>query len=201
MCPQPRSEETHARILEAAQRCFARSGFDATGVAEICEQAGVSKGAFYHHFESKQAVFLALLERWLSGLDETLQSADAQSASAPERLEGLAGMVGQVLEVASGQIPMFLEFWRQAAREPHIWQATIQPYQRFRAAFADLVRQGIQEGTLRRVDPDLAAHVLVSLGVGLVLQGVLESEAGARRGGADQAVRLLLDGLAQERRP
>lgn len=200
MPAQPRGDETRARILKAAGECFTRSGYDATGVAEICAQAGVSKGAFYHHFEGKQAVFLALLARWLEGLDATMQSARALGETAPQRLEGLAGMVEQVLEAAAGQIPMFLEFWRQAAHEPHVWQATIEPYRRFRSAFSDLVREGVDEGTLRAVDPDLAAHVLVSLGVGLVLQGVLESDDARWRAGADRAVRLLLDGLAREPR-
>jgi len=61
---QQRSEETRKHILEAAQRLFSAKGYDATGVAEICQAAGVSKGAFYHHFLTKQAVFLVLLENW-----------------------------------------------------------------------------------------------------------------------------------------
>ena len=58
---QQRSEETRARLLEAAEACFSESGYDGTGVAKICRRAGVSKGAFYHHFETKQAIFLELL--------------------------------------------------------------------------------------------------------------------------------------------
>ena len=68
---QQRSMETRKRILDAAQSLFSQSGYDATGVAEICRAAGVSKGAFYHHFPSKQAIFLELLDGWLSRLDES----------------------------------------------------------------------------------------------------------------------------------
>jgi TetR/AcrR family transcriptional repressor of nem operon len=46
--PQQRSEETRASILDAAVRCFALSGYDAASVDDICEEAGVSKGAFWH---------------------------------------------------------------------------------------------------------------------------------------------------------
>jgi AcrR family transcriptional regulator len=53
MRTQQRGEETHARILEAAAACFGQHGYDAVGVAEICRQANVTKGAFYHHFPSK----------------------------------------------------------------------------------------------------------------------------------------------------
>ncbi len=57
---------------------------------------------------------------------------------------------------------------------------------------------GITEGTLRPVDPNLAAHVLVSLGVGLVLQGVLDPDGAEWRSAADQTIRLLLEGLAKK---
>ena len=67
--PQQRSEETRARILAAALDRFARYGYDATGVAEICRAAGVSKGAFYHHFPSKQAAFLESVEKPHHGND------------------------------------------------------------------------------------------------------------------------------------
>ena len=50
---QKRGEETRSRILDAAQGCFVQHGYDATGVAEICRSAGLSKGAFYYHFPSK----------------------------------------------------------------------------------------------------------------------------------------------------
>jgi AcrR family transcriptional regulator len=58
---QGRSVETRKRILTASLRLFAARGFNATGVAEICSACGVSKGAFYHHFASKQTVFLELM--------------------------------------------------------------------------------------------------------------------------------------------
>ena len=66
---EQRSEETRSRILKAAEGCFALSGYDGTTVSQICEAAGVSKGALYHHFDSKQAIFLELLSRWLKAMD------------------------------------------------------------------------------------------------------------------------------------
>jgi AcrR family transcriptional regulator len=69
---QHRSAETRSHILEAAQRLFSLNGYDATGLAEICQAAGASKVAFYHHFPTKQAVFLELLENWLKVLDAGL---------------------------------------------------------------------------------------------------------------------------------
>jgi AcrR family transcriptional regulator len=74
-----RSTITRSAILDAATRLFARDGYDTTGVAEICETAGVSKGAFYYHFESKEAVFLELINSWLKALEATLQEVTAKA--------------------------------------------------------------------------------------------------------------------------
>jgi len=196
---QPRSDETHARILAAAAECFTRAGYDATGVAEVCARAGVSKGAFYHHFPSKQAVFLALVEQWLQGVDAPVRAARTAGETVEQQLAGLAQIVAPVFALAQGQIPMFLEFWRQAAKEPEVWQATIEPYHRFRAAFAALVSEGIADGSLRPGDPDLAALVIVSLGVGLVVQGALDPAGEDWGQAAERSLRLLLDGLAARR--
>ncbi len=56
------SEATRAKIRDAAIKLFCTRGFSAASVDDICEEAGISKGAFYHHFESKQVIFLDLLE-------------------------------------------------------------------------------------------------------------------------------------------
>lgn len=198
MTNQERRDGTRTRILASARDRFTSAGFDATSVADICAASGVSKGAFYHHFPSKQAVFVALLERWIAELDESVQSAAARNEPVPRRLENLAGLVGQVSELGSGQIPMFLEFWRQASKDPDVWRLTIDPYRRFREAFAALIQEGIEEGSLRPVDPDAAALVLVSTGVGLVLQGALNPAEPRLPDAGGQAVRMLLGGLEKE---
>ena len=79
-----------------------------------------------------------------------------------------------------------------------VWQATIEPYRRFREAFAELIAQGVAEGSLRPVDPQVTARVLVSLGVGLVLQGVVDPQGADWGRTAADAVRMLLAGVQTE---
>ena len=59
--PQRRREETYRQILEAAYQVFARRGYEAATVDEIAAECGISKGALYHHFPSKEELFATLI--------------------------------------------------------------------------------------------------------------------------------------------
>lgn len=193
---QSRSEETRSRILAAAADLFSKTGYDATSVAELCQAAGVSKGAFYHHFPTKQAVFLALLEQWLAALDSQMSNFVLEAASIPQALVHMTELTRQVFHSAGGQLPMFLEFWRESSHDPKVWQATIAPYRRYQEQFAGLVQRGIDEGSLGQVDPERAARVIVALAVGLILQGVLDPQGAAWDEVAQDGLRWMMAGLS-----
>jgi len=57
-----RREATIAAILAAARKLFASDGFDPVSIDDIAARAGVAKGAVYHHFDSKEAIFTRVLE-------------------------------------------------------------------------------------------------------------------------------------------
>lgn len=192
---QQRGIATRATILASALQLFSQSGYDATGVAEICADAGVSKGAFYHHFPTKQSVFLALLDNWLEELDEQIQSILFSTSNMADGLLRMAGAAGKFAGDAGGKLPMFLEFWTQASRDPAVWQATIAPFQRYHQVFAGLIQTGMDEGSLRVTDPNLAARTLLALAVGLLLQSSLNPPGVEWNGMIEQSFRLLLGGL------
>src|SRR5690606_31226845 len=72
-------------ILDAAEQCFARAGFHRTTMQDICRQAGVSPGALYVYFDSKEALIAGICERDRARFAERL----AGLADAPDFLEAL----------------------------------------------------------------------------------------------------------------
>jgi AcrR family transcriptional regulator len=56
---------TRQSILQAAMVCFSRKGYSHTSVDDIRTLSGISKGGIYHHFKSKEDIFVSMLERWM----------------------------------------------------------------------------------------------------------------------------------------
>ncbi|MCS7011462.1 MAG: TetR/AcrR family transcriptional regulator [Anaerolineales bacterium] len=193
---QQRSEATRAQLLEAALRCFALVGYNAASVDGICAEAGFSKGAFYHHFPSKQAVFLALLDGWLKTIAKGLES--LRQATVPETFVAMTSLLPVILASADERLPMFLEFWLQASRDEKVWEATIAPYRHYQEYFARLVADGVAEGSLKpETDPQAAAQVILSLAVGLFLQGVLDPQGADWQKVGEESMKILMNGLAK----
>ncbi len=170
---QTRAIETRTAILDAAQICFAQNGFDATRVAEICQTAGLSKGAFYHHFPSKQAVYLELLNQWLEDFERGLETLREKDEDVPTTLRMLSKTFPSIFEIAEGQLPIIFDLWAKASRDPHIWQATIAPFEHYYQVIAELIEEGTHEKSLIETDARKTALILISIGVGALLQGLL----------------------------
>ena len=197
---QTRSEKTQKQIMKSAVAEFSRSGYDATSVSHICMKAGVSKGAFYHHFPSKQALFLAIMQDWLRGIDTRLFSKRTAEKTVPQTLEDMGSTLGIIFKVASGQLPMFMEFMIQASRDKAVWSAVIAPYRQYQQVFADLINEGKEEGSFRAdAEAEETAWVLMSMAVGILLQGVVDPGAANWDSVTKKGVQIMLDGLQRSK--
>ena len=84
--PQARSEATRQKILDAARDLFSEVGYAAAGLGEIIERAGMTKGALYHHFDSKEALATALIDQGSTLTGDAFDHVCQSSAPALENL-------------------------------------------------------------------------------------------------------------------
>src|SRR5213594_3896674 len=139
------------RILAAAHRRFAAFGYRRTGMAEIAREAGVAAGTIYRYFESKEEVFRAVVGE--------LRDALAGPGTAVERL----GRLAQASVAFNRENSLINSVFR---RDDEIIFAPLLDELHERlvmqnvAMMADVIRDGIREGTLRDVDPERAAFIL-----------------------------------------
>ena len=118
--PKLKPEVQHARrerILDAAEQCFGRAGFHRTTMHDICKEAGVSPGALYVYFDSKEALIAGISERDRAEFAERLHAL----ATAPDFLEALRGLGEQYfLEEPAASHRMCIEIGLESTRNPRI---------------------------------------------------------------------------------
>ncbi|HEY5965508.1 MAG TPA: TetR/AcrR family transcriptional regulator [Xanthobacteraceae bacterium] len=125
-----RQSDRRAEILEAAQRCFVRSGFHQASMQEICTEAGMSAGNLYRYFPSKEALIAGIAERDRAEVGQEFARADL-SQGLFAVLEGMAHHYFTVRSIE--QVKLCTEVMSEARRNPEI--------ARISAAFDADVRQ------------------------------------------------------------
>ncbi|HEY0704709.1 MAG TPA: helix-turn-helix domain-containing protein, partial [Candidatus Acidoferrales bacterium] len=86
---QARTDATRRKLLAAAEQIFARTGFEAARLEDIAAKAGYTRGAFYANFDSKEDIFFALLEQWVTGTIQSLVASLEQHESRAARARAL----------------------------------------------------------------------------------------------------------------
>lgn len=153
-----RAIERKRQILESAARVFRRAGLHATGMREIASELDMHVGNLYYYFENKQALLAFCQEDALGGLLALAEEVEAGSGDASEKLERL--VVGHI-ELLNEKTPGSLAHLEVEALEEE-WRQRIQPGRdRYERVYRQLIRRGIREGTLRNVDPHVAAMAIL----------------------------------------
>lgn len=157
--------QRRARILDAAEVCFARAGFHRTTMQDICKVAGVSAGAVYLYFASKEALIDGIVERDREEIALEL----GRLGDAPDLMSGLEGLLRRcVLERPAHKAALYIEMLSEANRNPHMAQAMRGCETVLIGALCDMLAQAQKTGRIAtQFDPDTAARLLMLMGDGL----------------------------------
>lgn len=154
----PRSNEGERlrQILERAARVICQQGFEATSMQEIAVACGLTKAGLYHHIKTKDALLLAIMNYGMDLFEELVLDRVAGIADPLERLRAtMARNVELVTQDASKEVTIILHEHQTltgaAQREINARK------KRYVSFLEDTIREAIERGQVRPVEPTLAA--------------------------------------------
>jgi TetR/AcrR family transcriptional regulator, transcriptional repressor of aconitase len=185
---------TRERLLLSAREVFARNGYAGASVDLIAENTGFSKGAFYSNFDSKEALFLELLEQHKADEIKALEGL----LTSTESIEHLVEQVGAHYRRVETDLDWGLlsaEFQIQASRDPEFAKHVVKLYRGQRAALGLLIERLFAKASRNLPAPaDELAAIFMGMSVGLSLERISD-KSGIRKGLLGDAILLVLNSI------
>lgn len=164
---QLRTEETRRRLLHAAEKVFAKVGFEAARLEDIAKEAGHTRGAFYAHFSKKEDLFFALLEQKAFQHLQTIQVILEEHPDGKERIREFRAYYSKLAANPNWSMLM-LEFKLFAARHPKLRDKLAARHRQIRSSFKSgvvnwpqicgLNDAALAEGSMTRIALEALLH-------------------------------------------
>ncbi len=157
------SQDTRARLVEAAVESFATKGFHGTTTRDIASGAGMSPAALYVHHRSKEELLFQISRE---GHDRTLALVREAVASTPDLREQLLAVVRAfVVHHAEGHTRARIVNYELAALSPEHLAEIAATRRQIEQEMRDLVERGVEAGAFATSDPHMTSLALLSLGI------------------------------------
>jgi AcrR family transcriptional regulator len=166
-------KERREQLLDVAEKAFARHGYARATTAELAKAAGVTEPIIYRHFDSKRALFIALIQRTAQ---RTLGYWEQQLASAADPAQRLRRLIGEnpmVSEQAREAYRVFLQAITEV-EDDEIRKAVHDHIANLHAFLVrEIVRAQTEHKVASRFTPELIAWLLIDVGLGYGLLSAL----------------------------
>ncbi len=166
------SKAPRDRLLQAAETRFRRFGYKRTTIDDIAAEAGTGKGSVYLHFESKQAIYMAVVEQSLDRFIDKAEGVLALPGTAPDRLRALVELTAE--HYGQDELLHSSLFGETDLVEGEVARtAADHQRRRIRDLLEEALTTGQSEGTVRaNLDPQPVATVLFEIGWAIVRAGL-----------------------------
>ncbi|MBT2678285.1 TetR/AcrR family transcriptional regulator [Bacillus sp. ISL-35] len=171
-------ERKRQEILQSAHACFAKKGFESSTVDDIVAQSGLSKGAIYNYFKSKDEIYLALMEGQTSESGTKFAKAIAERHTALEKLDFLvdAYLANDPNDAENkDQALVHFEFRLYSTRNPELKKSLTERYKDFFISLlAGIIKEGQVSGEFNsQLDPATYADIFWAMVNGVTLQATI----------------------------
>jgi AcrR family transcriptional regulator len=169
MSPRPDvSEERKDQILDAASEVFAEKGVHESRMDDIVQKSGLSKGALYWYFKSKDEILIAIFERMFAREFENLENLAELDSSSTERLLAFTELAIKDVKKMLKLMPIAYEFLSLAFRRKFVQDAFKHYINKFMDILVPIIQEGIDSGEFHQVDPyDMA------IATGAIFEGTI----------------------------
>ena len=164
---EDKREARKQALRKAAYKRFSERGYHLTTVDDICAEAGISKGSFYWHYDSKQAVLLAIVDGWASEVERSLTEHFRSALEGADRRASVTRGLDALAHRLRKLMPLWLEFLSQAQREPAIREGLSVFHRRVRRATHTMLG-ALVEGLEDPRESEALATIIVGGFIGLM---------------------------------
>ena len=187
-------ERVRRRIFGIASRLFLRQGFLETSMRQIAKAAGMGKATIYDYFPRKEEIPLYFMEKMMEVTHVAAAEISQRALPAPQKLRLIMkSLWGYLTENRRMALLVAKESSRLGEDGTRRLAARRRQY---RAILERIIRQGIKEGTLRAVNPGLAASSLHSMMTVPFYDGLLRRSSRGHAAGPEDVAEIFLWGVA-----
>ncbi|MGO9902593.1 MAG: TetR/AcrR family transcriptional regulator [Solirubrobacteraceae bacterium] len=174
---RPTRDETRARLLQAASEVFAKHGYDRASLDDVAAAAGLTKGAVYSSFASKDELFYALMrERIGERLALVAAAVDRQTTLEDTTRDAGAGLVALIFSQADWHL-LFIDFWARAVRDPSLRKELARQRRAVRKLIARFIEQrAAQLGIDLPAPADQLAVAVLALSNGIAIEQLADPD-------------------------
>lgn len=171
--------QTKARLIASARTVFARQGFHRALLEAVAAEAGYSTGAIYANFDSKEDLFLAVLDEHVATRVNAVKQAVSDASTPTDRARAGADNWMQFLREDPYWYPLFIEFWSYAQRDPELRARIAARFAAFPKANAELIEANARNAgvAMPPILAQAAGTLFTALADGLALMKLLDPDA------------------------
>lgn len=190
------SEERRNQIISAATAVFAEKGFYGARMDDIVKASGLSKGALYWYFDSKDAIITAILDEFFNQEMAGMANILAVDMPVGEKIKMIVGQLTADMQEMNIYQSIALEFYSLASRREEVRLSLLTYFEDFQSGFSMLIQQGIDSGEFRAIDADIVAATFIAQMEGIALLWAFNPEKFKLEETIDTAVSLITAGLS-----
>lgn len=152
-------QETEQLILEAALKLFIEKGYEQTTILDIVGgMGGLTRGAFYHHFKTKEEVFFALTDKLFSDIELFAKIKGCTEINGLEKIK----LTLQILNESEEYAKLQLQILPLIESSPTAFKLYMEKQRTFLASkYAELIEEGINDGSIKAKYPKLTAELFL----------------------------------------